>query len=571
MLDRHHRLAGTALLASLLLAACGSAAPSGSSPSGGASSNGPVRLRLAAGDQGVGYPTPFAAVRGPGVLLTTFMFDTLAFPDVTGQPKPWLASSWDTSADGKTWTFHIHPGARWQDGQPLTAEDVVFSFDYDLHGAGAATGVARGLNYVKSVSAPDAATVVVQLSAVHPSFLSDIGSPFGIAIIPKHIWASVTDPAHFQGQQALIGSGPYRLRSFDLTNNTFDFVANDDFYLGKPVVRELQLIHVGDALLALQRGELDEASAGNKPVPQSELDTLRGKFTMLTAPGEFNEALFFNTASGFPYDRAAFRQAVAYAINRKDMLNRLASGRGVPGSAGDLGPSNPFLDTNLPSYDYDPAKAAALLDQIGITSRNGVRTNPDGSPLTIPLLASASDSQQATLVREYLRAVGLTVQIVSVDQPTSDARDSAGDYKMAIVHFGGLAADPSQSLAQRFASTSTSKSFTHVFGYSNASFNRLAAEQATTLDPAKRHQLVNRMQEILAQDLPELPLYVPEQVAFANPSVFKAWAYTPGCPPCGPSMNKRMLVTGSAQPAPANSSSSGSAPASASASASATP
>lgn len=562
------RLVGLSAVALLLLAACGSSAPAGATPAS------EVRLRLAASTQGVGYPTPFAAVRGPGVLLTTFMFDTLAFPDVTGQPKPWLASSWDTSADGKTWTFHLHPGARWQDGQPLTAEDVVFSFDYDLHGAGAATGVARGLTYVRTISAPDPATVVIQLSAVHPSFLSDIGSPFGVPIIPKHIWASVTDPAHFQGQQALVGSGPYWLKSFDLTNNTFDFVANDQFYLGKPVVRELQLLHVGDALLALQRGELDEASSENKPIPQSELDALKSKFTMLTAPGEFNEALFFNTAGGAPYDKAAFRQAVAYAINRTDMLSRLASGRGVPGSAGDLGPSNPFLDGNLPSYDYDPAKAAALLDQIGLTMRNGVRTNPDGSPLTIPLLASARDAQQASLVREYLRAVGLTVQIVSVDQPTSDARDSAGDYKMAIVHFGGLAADPSQSLAQRFASTSKSKSFTHLFGYSNPAFDRLAAEQATTLDPAKRHQLANQMQEILAHDLPELPLYVPEQISFVNTSVFKGWAYTPGCPPCGTSMNKRMLVTGSASPAPDVSpaaSASPAAAASSSASASATP
>lgn len=542
------RLVSLALVG-LALAGCGSATGVGSSTTSSPGKD--VRLRLAASTQGGGYPTPFAAVRGPGVLLTTFMFDTLAFPDSTGQPKPWLATSWDESTDGRTWTFHLHDNVKWQDGQPLTSADVVFSFDYDLHGPGAATGVARGLQYIGGVTAPNATTVVIHLKAFHPSFLSDIAGAFGVAIIPKHIWATVTDPAHFQGPQSLIGSGPYRLKQFDLTTNTFDFVANNDFYLGRPKVQEVQLVKVSDPLLALQHGELDAAGGSNGVIPQSEMDTLSRSFTLLTAPGEFNEALFFNVAGGFPYDQPAFRQAIAYALDRTDMIKRLAGGRGVPGSAGDLGPANAFLDTNLPTYAHDPAKAEALLDQVGLKDRNGdgVRDNRDGSAFSIPLLASAADQQQATLVREYLHSVGLAVQIVSTDQPTSDARDSSGDYKMAIVHFGGLSGDPS-GLAERFASTSTSKSFTRAHGYHNAQFDQLATEQATTIDVARRHQLVDQMQVILATDLPTLSLYVPEQVTFVNTAVFGGWAYTPGCPPCGASMNKRMLVTGSSAPAP---------------------
>ena len=130
--------------------------------------------------------------------MTTFMFDTLAFPDVTGVPKPWLASSWETSPDGKTWTFHLNERAKFHDGQPVTSDDVVFSFEYALTGPGAATGVAQGVAYIESVSATDAATVVIKLSTVRPSFLSDIAGAFGFAIIPKHIWSTVTDPAQFR-------------------------------------------------------------------------------------------------------------------------------------------------------------------------------------------------------------------------------------------------------------------------------------------------------------------------------------------------------------------------------------
>lgn len=546
---QRHRIVALLAAVSIGLAAC--ASPQGN-PSG-ATTEDRVTLRLQASSQGGGYPTPFAAIRGPGRLVTTFVFDTLAYPDVTGLPKPWLAQSWQQSSDGRTWTFNLRPNVTWHDGQPLTADDVAFSFDYVLRGPGASTGAVRGLQYIDRATAKDPTTVVVTLKAPTASFLSDISGPFGVPIVPKHIWSSVTDPARFQGEKALIGSGPYRLRKFTVSPGSFDFVANDAFYLGKPKVKELQLVQASDPLLALQRGEIDAGSALNSAPPQSQVDALSKKFTKLTAPGEFNVALFFNLDAGFPYNQRLFRQAVAYALNRQDMIDRLVVGNGIPGSAGGLGPDNPFLKKDVMDYPHDPAKAMAMLDAMGIkdVDGDGARNKPDGSAFTIPLLTSSADIKQAQLVSEYLRAVGLSVKIDSVDTPTSDARGAKGDYQMAVVHFGGLGGDPS-GLARRFASTSTDRSFTRVHGYKNPAFDQLAAQQATAVDRAKRGQLVDRMQEILAEDVPELPLYIPEQISFVDSTKFKGWAYTPGCPPCGAGMNKRMLVTGSAAPAPAN-------------------
>ena len=247
-----------ALLAAATIILVGCSSDSGDSGTGSAAGGGRderVTIRLAASDQGAGYPTPYGAVRGPGRLISSFLFDTLAFPDVTGEPKPWLARSWESSPDGKTWTFRLRDTVKWHDGRPLTADDVVFTFDYNLKGPGAATGVYSAINYVDSVTSPDPYTVVIVINSVRPSFLPDVAGSFSaMSIIPKHIWSGVTDPAKFQGDQALIGSGPYRLNQFDLTNNTYQFVANEDFYLGPPKVRELQIIKVGDPLLSLQRG-----------------------------------------------------------------------------------------------------------------------------------------------------------------------------------------------------------------------------------------------------------------------------------------------------------------------------
>jgi ABC-type transport system substrate-binding protein len=102
----------------------------------------------------------------------------------------------------------------------------------------------------------------------------------------------------------------------------------------------------------------------------------------------------------------------------------------------------------------------------------------------------------------------------------------------------------------RFSSTSRSTSFTRVKGYKNPGFDQPAADQATTLDPARRKALIDQMQAVLADDLPQLSLYVPEQISYVNTKVFNGWAYTPGCPPCGVSLNKRMLASGSADPVP---------------------
>ncbi|HWI03277.1 MAG TPA: ABC transporter substrate-binding protein [Acidimicrobiales bacterium] len=551
MTKRHIRLAAAALVMALT-AACSSGEDTGTGTTDSSTpGNERITLRIPAGTQSGGYPQPYAAIRGPGRLITTYIFDTLAFPDVTGTPKPWLAKSWTSSPDGKTWTFNLNENVKFHDGMPLTSEDVVFTFNYNLTGPG--TGVAQGVTYIDTVTAPDPKTVVIQLKTVRPSFLQDIAGTFGFAIMPKHIWSNVTDPAKFQGPTALIGSGPYKLENFDLTTNSFNFVANEDFYLGPAKVRQFQVVPVADALLALDRGEVDAASGGNALIPRIQYDALAKKYKVLTAPGEYNLALFFNPNKGFPYNEKAFRQGVVYGIDRKDMVKRLVDGRGIPGPAGALGPGNEFLNRDLPTYDYDKAKAAALFDQIGLRDRNndGMRDKPDGSSFKVPLSVSSSDNQEAQLTKEYLRAVGIDVEINAVDQQTSDDRGAKGDYEMAIQHFGGLSGDPS-GLITRFTSNSRSTSFTRVHGYNNPEFDRVANEQAVENDLNKRKELVNRMQAILAEDLPQISLYVPDQVAFVDDKKFKGFAYTPGCPPCGVTGNKRHLHSGNANPAPSN-------------------
>jgi ABC-type oligopeptide transport system substrate-binding subunit len=149
-----------------------------------------------------------------------------------------------------------------------------------------------------------------------------------------------------------------------------------------------------------------------------------------------------------------------------------------------------------------------------------MRDKPDGSPFKVTL----SDNQEATLMEEYLRAVGIDIDISAVDQQTSDDRGAKGDYEMAIQHFGGLSGDPS-GLTNRFSAATRSTSFTRVHGYSNPAFERWRTSRPSTSSTRpKRGRLVDQMQAILAEDLPQISLYVPEQISFVDDSKFKGFA-----------------------------------------------
>jgi len=507
------------------------------------------RLRLSGSDQG--YPTPFAAnPRGPGTINVLFVFDTLLWKDSTGGVIPWLAQSWTRSPDGLEYVFTLRDGIQFHDGQPLTAEDVKFTFEYMLNGP----GQAAPQNLFGSIPG---ATVTVDSPSVVRIRLARPFSPFEVtvagrvAILPKHIWENVEDPVKFTAPEAVIGSGPYKLDAYDPATGSYAFQANERYFLGTPYVRRLELVPAPNQLLAIGQGTIDLASPGSEEgYPEEALAPFRNnpKYSIVEAPGEWNRALHFNLSRGFPYDDVRFRQAVAYTVDRKDLVKRILLGNGAPGSMGDLAPSNPFAAVGLPAYDRDLAKARALLDEAGLRDANGdgVRDLPDGSAFAPELQTSSSfSSQTADAVKEYLREVGINVTVKSLDGTAADASSAAGNYDMALVGYGGMGGDP-DSLRTRLASTVRSQSFTRIRGYNNPTFDELAAKQLAALTFEERRATVQEMQRVVAEDVPLISLYVPNRVQIFNKQVFDAWYWTPGGVFGGyPGMlNKHVFVTG---------------------------
>ncbi len=582
--------------AALGLAACGGGGGGGGkadtgaakgTPAGGTSGAGTqpstvASLRQAGGPWG--YPQPFSYVRGPGLVYTELIFDTLLWKDSRGTPMGWLAKSWKTSADGRTWTFTLRDGITWQDGRRLTARDVAFTFRYFTKGAGSISpGIVRGLP-ISDVKAPDDRTVVFSLPKPFAPFAETIAGR--VPIIPEHIWAGVKDPQKFRGPKAVTGSGPYKLKSYDAAAGSYLFEANKDFFLGEPVVKRLEFVPAKDELLALRRGELSIGSTGlEDALPDAAVAPFRqAPYGELDGPGEWTRALHFNLEKGFPYDERSFRQAVAYAIDRQDLVKRVMLGRGEVGSTGGLAPSNRYTAKGLPTYDHDLARSGRLLDEIGLRDRDGdgMRDLPDGKPFRPVLLTSSFQSPKAAeLVRQDLRAAKLDVRLRSLDQAAADAATSAGRYTMALIGYGGLGGEP-DSLRTRMgvqppagaggkqagggpAGKGTGGKgkgkgkggggdFTRVYGFTNPRFAGLANQQLTATDAQKRRGALDEMQRILADELPMLSLYVPRRTAFFRKDTFDAWYYTPGgvfggYP--GP-INKQVFVTGKKSGLPAN-------------------
>lgn len=536
----------------LILAGC-SAGGGSSAPAPTAAGSGPTIaakpaevpvLRLPGGDNG--YPSPFAYVRGPGYVRMSLLFDTLVWKDSQGT-IPWLATEWKSSEDGQRWTFTLRDGVRWQDGQPLTLDDVVFTFDY-LKKQPASAPLARGLEYLGDVRALDTRQVEIALARPYAPFFVNIAG--AIPILPRHIWEKIADPLKATGPETVIGSGPYKLIAYDKATGAYLYEANADFWLGRPLVRRIELVPTGDALLALQKGDVDAAGL---PTEGGVTDEVLAPFQMadfgqIKQGGEWNPALHFNLAKGTPYSERNFRRAVAYAVDRDDLVKRILQGRGEPGNPGWLAPSNSWRNPAVEQYPFDPAKAKALLDEAGYRDSNGdgVRELPGGKPLDLPLLFDSNGfARVAELIRDMLKGVGVAVTLKPVDRATLDAQTAAGNYEAAITYYGGLGGDPDY-MRQVFSSKSPSRSFQRAQGYSNPRFDDLAEQQLTTSDETRRKALVFEMQSIVAQDVPVLPLYYPTSIHIFRKGVLDTWYFTPGGIGSGVPIawNKQAFVTG---------------------------
>ncbi|MBW1714773.1 MAG: peptide-binding protein [Deltaproteobacteria bacterium] len=479
-----------------------------------------IRIADSKGDWG--YPNPYRHYpRGPGYIRMSWVFDTLVWKDDKGY-IPALAKKWTYNPKLLSFTFELREGVKWHDGRAFSAEDVVFTIDYFKKHP-------YGFVPVESVSGAEVMgknSVVITLTKPYAPFLAYVGGT--MPILPRHIWQNVADPRKYSDPKAFIGCGPYKFIDFNKAKGTYLYKAFEDYYHGIPKAERLIYVKAGKPLMSLSTGEVDLANI--KPDMAKPLEK-KGMVIIKNLRG-WNKKLMINHKKP-PFNNRRFRQALAHAINQREIIDKAHRGFGSRASFGLLSPDHEFYNPNTPTYAHNPAKARQILETLGYVKGSDGFYAKDGEPLKVGIMASniteAGESvadRDGEVIKRQLEAVGIHVNLVNLEQATTDGRVKKWDFDLAISGHGGLLGDArilNRMINPKFTGSVNSARFGE-----NKQLIRLLRLQIAEMDTAKRKALVYKIQEIYADELPAISLYYPTSMAAYNPKKGIRWYYTKG-------------------------------------------
>jgi len=458
-------------------------------------------IHLAGGDWG--YPSPFAHYpRGPGGFKMALIFDSLLERDEKGL-IPWLAESYTIEDHGLTYRFKIRQGIHWQDGTILNPEDVAFSLQYANQYAATWSYVHHALDTIEV----EQDAVVVRLSQPQAVMLDSIGRT---RIIPRHIWEKVGNPKEFTTPEAVIGCGPYRLSEYSKEHGTYRFEAFGNYWGPKPRVKTIEFIPVSEPILAYENHELDMIGVPPDVLPRFKEDATN---KIIRNPAFWGYRLLFNMSRVKQLQDVRVRRAIAYSIDRQELVDKIARGAAVPGRLSILPPDHIMAARDLEDIPFDPAHAKALLAETNAL--------PEAE-----LLCSGQEVRIAELLRERLGEVDIHLAIKAVDGKSRDARVRAKDYQLAIIGHGGWGGDAgylrTHLLGDVFAQNAA-PSASGIDGLDAPELAELLHRQAIEIDSDKRWELLHEIQQLALELVPEIPLFYTAGYTAYRPTTYDGW------------------------------------------------
>jgi peptide/nickel transport system substrate-binding protein len=475
---------------------------------------------------------PFNGIVAESYEMWALMYDYMiswSAEDMSPQPDGGLAESWETSPDGLTWTFHIRSGVEWNDGVPLTAKDIAYTYNRILDGGPESATWGSYLKSVDTITAPDDQTVLLELSEPN-SVLPLLPMP----IIPEHIWKDVSEDEvktysnEPEGSEPVVGSGPFNLIEGKADGDLYRFEANPDYWGGAPNVGEVDfsVFRSQDTLVqALKAGEIDFAEDVT-PLQIKELESDPSITTSLGDSPSFDEIAFnvgsVDTAtcddSGFNCEpmgdpnpavlNADFRFALNFAIDREQLIDKAYQGAGDPGTT-IIPPAYTswrWEPEDPEAFAYDPERAKQLLDEAGFTvGGDGWRINPDtGDPIGKLGLYARSDSETSvstmTFLKEWLADVNIDSELLTASSNKLTNIILEGNYD--LFQWGWYVEPDPDSILSYF--TCAQRGGWSDSWYCNQEYDDLYTAQHSETDPEQRQQDVIEMQQMLYDAAPYL-------------------------------------------------------------------
>lgn len=487
---------------------------------------------------------------------------------ITAELEPALAESWEISEDKKRITFTLKEGLKWSDGEPLTANDVVFTYNDVYLNPKVSTGIKDILRIGSNGAFPSVRKIDqrrVEFSVPEP-FAPFLRFSGGISILPKHAlqesintteedgelkfnstWGTDTDP------RQIVGAGPYRMISYTpaqrviFERNPYYWREDDQGYQQPYIERIiLQIIESDDnQLLRFRSGEFDSLDVKSEQFQLLKQEENRGKYTIYNGgPEAGSRSLSFNLNKARNnqdkpfvdpiksrwFNTLAFRQAIAHAIDRETMKNNVYRGLGEVQHS-PIWSQNPFYlspEQGLKTYDYDQEKAKKLLQGAGFKyNSEGQLVDWDDNQVRFILLVKSEEKTRvdaATQIAQDLSKIGIQADVQVVNFNVVLKKLLSRDWEVYVGGFGGGSIDPHSGFNIWYSQGSS-----HQFNQSpqpgeppikgwlasdwELEIDRLFQEGVRELDESKRREIYGQFQQIIAEQVPFI--YLVNQLEFS--------------------------------------------------------
>lgn len=405
-----------------------------------------------------------------------------------------LAERHEVTEDGLTYTFTLRQGVKFHDGEEFNADDVVYSYEWYRNPENASIEQ-QSFAGVEAVEATDPYTVVVRMSEPNAAFLIRGATAF---IIPEHYHSQVGQD---QYRTAPIGTGAFKLKEWRAAEYTV-LEAFEDHFRGRPYLDEYRLNVVPEPsvrAIALETGEA-HSSVWQLAVEDNQRLEATGEFTVFKAPSV--------SVNHFPLNHnlpqlaeKEVRQAMMYAIDRQAVIDDVFNGEAVIATS-NLAPVLEFwYNPDVKEYPYDPDEARRILDEAGWTvGSDGIREK-NGVKLSFTCGVITGDQArrpEAELVQQYLREVGIDMQIREVPDASGSMRRGELDAAVFNWTYGGSGGEPDPS------DTLRSDGFNNFSHYRSERMDELIDQGLREVDPEKRREIYNEIQALVAEDVPFL-------------------------------------------------------------------
>ncbi|HEY6844092.1 MAG TPA: ABC transporter substrate-binding protein [Thermoanaerobaculia bacterium] len=407
---------------------------------------------------------------------------------------PDVAEKWETP-DDKTIIFHLNPNAKFQNGQPVKAADVKWTYD-SLMDPNFVTSKRAGYAAVDHIEAPDDHTVIFKLKEPNPGIFDNLT----LGILPTGADTNVykTKP---------IGCGPYQVVDFRPDDRVV-LKAFDQWHGGAPKIKNVIVRIIPDAttrVLEMRRGTVNFEV---NQIPFENVAEFNGKpdYKVVNSPGSVYQYIAINMRDPI-LGKASVRKALAYAIDRERIIRDIQRGYAKVTDTM-LAEGHWARADNLPDYPYDPNKAKQLLAQAGY---------PNGFSFVFKTSTDAEANSRAQVIQQMLKQVGVNMQIQANEMATFFSDIGKGNFQMYSLSRNGIA-DPDFYYIL-FYSKNTPPDGQNRGYYNNPKVDQQLLQGRSTFDKAKRKPAYVEIQNILQQDLPYISLYLQSNVAVMRSNI----------------------------------------------------